>query len=71
MWTTKTEGEYSYCMKRYETGSMYGIGGEGRISKLEIRKGNTALYRFERGLDFDRLDEGGRALYERLLAEYN
>jgi hypothetical protein len=70
MWTRNTEGEYRYCMKRYETGSMYGVN-EGRISKLEIRKGSTVLYRFERGLDFDRLDEGGRALYERLLAEYN
>ena len=70
MWTKGKIDGYSYCAKHYEEGSHYGIGG-GRISKLEIRKDGKILYNYDRCLDFDGLDEGGKAVYEKLLARFN
>ncbi len=67
----KTGEIYSYCCKHFEEGSHFGIGGNGRISKLEIRKDGKILYNYDRGLDYDGLDESGRAVYESLLQKFN
>jgi len=71
MWKQGTINGYKYCAKCYETGSQYGIGGNGRISKLEIRKDGKLLYNYDRALDFDRLDAGGKDVYAQLLEKYN
>lgn len=65
-----TGENYRYYAKVYETGSDYGIG-EGCISKLEIRKDGQILYNYDRGLDFDSLDKGGKAAYQIILEKYN
>jgi hypothetical protein len=67
-----TGGKYSYCCKHYDEGSQFGIGG-GRISKLSIRRlsDGRELYNFDRGLDFDELDEDGKVAYAILLEKYN
>ena len=70
MWSEGTIGEYKYWVKHYDEGSDYGID-EGRISKLTIRKGGRELYNYDRGLDFDNLDKGGKAVYADLLRLYN
>lgn len=71
MWTQGEINGYKYCAKHFEEGSEYGIGGNGRISKLNIRKDGRELYNFERGLDFDKLDHEGRKVYEEILKMYN
>ncbi len=71
MWTKGEINGYKYCAKHYENGSEYGIGGKGRISKLEIRKDGKMLYNYDRGLDFDRLDSDGREVYGQILKEFN
>ena len=64
-------GVYKYWAKVYDEGSeLYGIN-EGRISKLEIRKDGKSLYNYDRGLDYDKLDADGRAVYEIILQKYN
>jgi hypothetical protein len=70
MWTNGKMDGYEFFVKHYDEGSQYGIG-EGKISKLSIRKDDTELYNYDRGLDFDRLDENGKAVYEKLLERYN
>ena len=67
----KTGEIYSYCVKHYEEGSHFGIGGDGRISKLEIRKNGKVLFNYDRGADYDSLDESGHAIYKIILAKYN
>ena len=71
MWSNGTINGYAYCVKYYETGSQFGINGDGKISKLEIRKDWTILYNYDRGLDFDDLDADGRAVYQQILEKYN
>jgi hypothetical protein len=71
MWTKGEINGYKFYAKHYEEGSEYGIGGNGRISKLEIRKDGRELYLYERGLCFDRLDAEGREVYEQILKKYN
>ena len=71
MWSRGKIDGYSYCVKHYEVGSHFGIGVAGRISKLEIRKDGRLLYNYDRGIDFDNLDEGGKTAYEKILAKYN
>ena len=70
MWGHGTSNGYEYWVKYYEKGSEFGIDG-GRISKLSIRKDGKELYNFSRGLDFDNLDAGGKAVYAELLIRYN
>ena len=70
MWTQGTIDGYAYWVKHYEEGSQFGIDG-GRISKLTIRKDGTELYNYDRGLDFDRLDDYGKTVYIKILEEYN
>ena len=70
MWGHGTLNGYEYWVKHYSEGSQFGIDG-GKISKLSIRKDGRELYNFDRGLDFDNLDDGGRAVYDELLKRYN
>ena len=71
MWGHGKMNGYHNWVKYYSEGSEHGIGGDGKVSKLSIRKDGKELYRFERGLDFDNLDAGGKAVYEDLLRRYN
>ena len=71
MWSKGTINGYSYCVKSYEEGSRFGINGDGRISKLEIRKDGKILYNYDRGLDFDNLDPDGTVIYRQILEQYN
>lgn len=45
----------------------------GKISKLTIRRlsDGKELYNYDRGLDFDILDENGKAAYLIILKQYN
>jgi hypothetical protein len=63
---------YEYWCKHYDLPSPHGLGG-GKISKLTIRrlKDGKDLYNFDRGLDFDFLDESGKAVYDIILEKYN
>ena len=70
MWTEGTMDGYEYWVKHYEVGSSYGID-EGRISKLSIRKNSVEVYGYDRGLDHDELDAGGKAVYAKLLKMFN
>ena len=70
MWNKGEINGYKYQVKHYEEGSQYGIG-EGRISKLSIRKDDVELYNYDRGLDFDNLNKGGKATYAKILEQYN
>jgi hypothetical protein len=71
MWTKGNIDGYDFWAKHYEEPSEgYGIN-DGRISKLSIRKDGKELYNFDRGLDFDRLDPDGKAVYEKILKKYN
>lgn len=68
----ETKVDYEYWCKHYDLPSQHGIGG-GKISKLTIRclKDGKVLYNYDRGLDFDNLDETGRAVYSIILEKYN
>ncbi len=70
MWSKGPVNGYQYFMKSFDTPSEFGIN-EGRISKLVIKKDGHILYNFERGLDFDKMDDGARDLYEYLMDEFN
>ena len=51
-WVSGSHKGYSFNAKIFDVGSDYGING-GRVSILSIRKGNTEIYSYSRGLDFD------------------
>ena len=70
MWSKGTLDGYEYWVKHFDEGSQYGIGG-GKVSKLSIRKDGVEDYNYDRGLDFDKLDENGRAVYAKLINKYN
>ena len=70
MWSKGEINGYRYEVKHYEAGSQYGIE-EGRVSKLSIRKNGKWVYNYDRGLDFDNLDEEGKATYAKILKQYN
>ena len=72
MWTTGKIGEYSYQIKHFEEGSMYGID-DGRISVLEIRKDEKILVSYSRGWEImpDTEDEETTEIFCMLLARYN
>lgn len=69
---TKSKTGYEYWCKHFDQPSQHGVGG-GKISKLTIRRLNDGqdLYQFDRGLDFDRLDESGKAVLAIILEKYN
>ena len=53
MWKSgRISGGYRYEAKVYDTGSEFGING-GRISKLEIRKDDIIIARYDRGWDIE------------------
>jgi hypothetical protein len=70
MWKSGEINGYKYEMKQYDSGSVYGIN-EGRISKLSIRKDGKEMYNYDRGLDFDELDEGGKIAYAEIIEKHN
>ncbi len=70
MWTSGKIDGFEYELKHYEKGSVYGIG-EGRISKLEIRKDGKILVNYDRGWDVEPKDEAVKVIYEILLNKYN
>lgn len=63
--------------KVYDEPSTYGVGGNGRVSKLSISKTDSRdpqshffdqmAYNYDRGLDFDKLNEPG--LLDKIVAE--
>ena len=70
MWSKGEINGYKYEVKHYGEGSHYGID-EGKISKLAIYKDGKWVYNYDRGLDFDKLDEAGKAAYTAILKQYN
>jgi len=70
MWSKGEINSYKYEVKHYGEGSHYGID-EGKISKLAIYKDGKWVYNYDRGLDFDKLDEAGKAAYTAILKQYN
>lgn len=70
MWTNGTINGYTYCVKHFEEGSEYGIGG-GRVSKLDIRKDGKILVNYDRGWDVRPKDAKVKAVYEQILEMYN
>ena len=71
MWHNGDIGDYEYQAKCLNTSSQYGIGGNGRISKLSIRKNGKELYNYDRGLNFNILDEEGEIVLTKILVKYN
>lgn len=67
-----TGNKYKYWVKHFEEGSQFGTD-DGRISKLSIKRlsDDKEVYNFDRGLDFNHLDEDGKAVYAIILEKYN
>jgi len=65
-----TDEKISFQIKTFDEPSKYGIGGNGRISKLEIRLGNETLARYDRGWDVEPTEEI-IPIYEGILENYN
>lgn len=59
-----------YWIKRYDTGSMYGING-GRISKLTIRTDNGTVCNYDRGWDVKPTCPEAEKALAILLEEFN
>ncbi len=58
MWTEGETDGYRWYAKVYDVGSGWGIDG-GRVSKLSISdSGDTEVYNYDRGLDFDNAPAG-------------
>ena len=72
IFATQTKVGYEYWCKYYDEPSPFGIDG-GKISKLTIFRlqDDKELYNYDRRLDFDLLDEGGKAAYQIILTKYN
>lgn len=70
MWTQGKVDGFSYCIKHYEEGSIYGID-EGRISKLEMRKDGHIVANFDRGWDVEPTGTATVAAYKKILKQYN
>ena len=72
IFATQTKAGYEYWCKHYDEPSPFGIDG-GKISKLTICRlqDDKELYNYDRGLDFDILDEDGKAAYHIILTKYN
>jgi hypothetical protein len=65
--------EYKYWVKHYDGPSEYGIGGNGKISKLTIRKAgeNRDLYSYERGDNVPAANPEVETILNIILAKYN
>jgi len=68
--TTGNGTVYTFCAKVFEEGSDYGIN-NGKISKLEIRRENKTVVNYDRGWDVRPKDAETKAVYKRILKEYN
>lgn len=68
-WTKGTYGDFTFSIKHFDEGSVFGID-EGRISKLEIRKGSKILANYDRGWDVEPTEEV-REVYEAILEKFN
>lgn len=67
------DGKYVSCrywVKRYDTGSKYGIDG-GRISKLELRIDDRKVCNYDRGWDIKPTCEEAEKALAILLEEFN
>ena len=60
----------TFCAKVFDEPSKYGIGGNGRISKLDIRLGNEVLTQYDRGWSIEPTEEI-MPIYESILESYN
>jgi len=60
----------TFQIKVFEEPSKHGIGGNGRISKLEIRLGNEVLAQYDRGWGVEPTEEV-MPIYEGILESYN
>jgi hypothetical protein len=65
-----TDGKITFVAKVFDEPSKYGIGGNGRISKLEIRLGHEVLTAYDRGWDVEPTEEI-MPIYEGILENYN
>jgi hypothetical protein len=60
----------TFCIKVFDEPSAYGINGNGRISKLEIRLDGETLACYERGWCVE-LTEEVMPIYQEILDTYN
>ena len=70
MWSTGTFQGYSYEVKHYaEPSTLYGYKAS-RMSKIEIRKDNRVMFRYDRGLDIPAQDQGTEEVLEFLMEKF-
>lgn len=72
-WIIGKAGTFYWEIKRYETGSIYGIE-EGRISKLYIKRTanlTEITANYDRGWDIEPQDIETKRLYNELIKKYN
>ena len=74
MWTQGTitiEGtEYTYWIKHFEEGSIYGID-EGKVSKITLKAGGRIVVNYDRGWDVKPADKKAKKALDTLLKKYN
>lgn len=68
-WKTVKENGYVAYILAFEESSQYGIDG-GKISKLEIRKDDELVCRYERGWDVKPTEEV-KTFYNKIIKQYN
>ena len=61
---------FHYWIKRYDTGSQWGIDG-GRISKLMIKRGNEIVANYDRGWDVRPSDGDTEKAFEMIISAEN
>lgn len=61
---------YHYFVKHFKAGSRFGID-DGKISKLEIRRGNTTCVHYDREWITRPVTEIETTIYEMLIKLYN
>lgn len=70
MWILGTVGDFSVCLKQYNSGSKWGIN-NGRISKQEMRKDDVIVANYDRGWDIKPEGEEAQAALAVILEEFN
>jgi hypothetical protein len=61
--------EYTFQLKVYDVGSVHGIE-QGRISKLQVRRGDRVVMNYERGWDQEPASRRARKVLEEILAAF-
>jgi hypothetical protein len=61
--------EYTFQAKVYDAGSVHGIE-QGRISKLQVRRGDRVVMNYERGWDQEPASRRDRKVLEEILAGF-